>query len=187
MLIDYTKYKDFHKLQDIFREVKSLYDIEKDPADFKIEDWNEDTWTTGEHDPKIETWSYDIYNVYSKRTAPERYSSVVEKIKNLHGVCYSAVIIVNPHADMPKHTDWSHIEGMDDDNPDKTFTIMYYLKQPKTTEEFCGMKFDNKKLYLPEDSILCLDGGRVEHAVYNHTDEIRVSLCISVLETSFDL
>ena len=88
---------------------------------------------------------------------------------------------------MPEHTDWSHIEGMDDRRPDRTYTIMYYLKQPKATEMECGMQWGDRRLYLPEDSILCLDGGRNPHSVYNHTNQDRVSLCLSVLETSFDL
>lgn len=187
MLVDYTKYKDFDKLQDIFREVKSLYDIEKDVTDFKIEDWDPEYWKTGRHEKDIETWSYDIYNVYTERKVPDRYKSLVDKIKQLHGICYSAVIVVNPQSVMVEHTDWGYIDGMDDNDPDKTYTILYYLKQPKTTEEFCGMSWGDKKLYLPEDSILCLDGGRVEHSVYNYTDEVRVSFCLSVLESSFDL
>ena len=88
---------------------------------------------------------------------------------------------------MLEHTDWSHIEGMPDDAPDKTFTLMYYLKQPKSSIEHCGMKWGDKKLYLPEDSILCLDGGRVPHGVYNNTDERRITFCLSLLEDSFDL
>jgi len=187
MLIDYTKYKDFNKIQDIFQEIKTVYDIERDVKEFKIEDWDPSYWETGKHKNDIETWSYDIYNVYTKREPPHRYQNVVEKIKNLHGICYSAVIVVNPHSNMVEHTDWGYIEGMDDNNPDKTYTILYYLKQPKTTEEYCGMKWGDKKLYLPEDSIICLDGGRIPHSVYNNTDEIRVTFCLSVLETSFDL
>ena len=53
--------------------------------------------------------------------------------------------------------------------------------------EHCGMKWGDKKLYLPEDSILCLDGGRVPHGVYNKTDERRITFCLSLLEDSFDL
>ena len=44
-----------------------------------------------------------------------------------------------------------------------------------------------EQLYLPEDSILCLDGGRVPHGVYNKTDERRITFCLSLLEDSFDL
>ena len=58
-------------------------------------------------------------------------NQLLNKIKNLKGISYSAIIIVNPQSEMLEHTDWSHIEGMPDDAPDKTFTLMYYLKQPK--------------------------------------------------------
>ena len=186
MLIDYTKYKDYNKLEAIFQEIKNLYNVEQDMKDFRVEDWNED-WDKGVHDEKVETFSYDIYNRFVDRKPPERYVSVVDKIKNLNGISYSAIIIVNPQSEMLEHTDWSHIEGMPEDNVDKTFTLMYYLKQPKTTVEHCGMKWGDKKLYLPEDSIVCLDGGRVPHGVYNKTDEHRITFCLSLLEDSFDL
>ena len=186
MLIDYTKYQDFNKLNDIFQEIKKLYDVEKDVKEFRVEDWN-DNWDSGKHDEKVATHSYDIYNRFVKRTPPKRYASVDNKIKNLKGISYSAIIVVNPQSEMVSHTDWSHIEGMDENDVDKTYTIMYYLKQPKTTVEHWGMKWQDKKLYLPEDSVLCLDGGRTLHGVYNYTDETRITLCISVLESSFDL
>ena len=186
MLIDYTKYKDYNKLEPIFQEIKTLYDVEKDMKDFRVEDWNED-WDKGIHDQKVETYSYDIYNRFVDRQPTARYESIVNKIKNLKGISYSAIIIVNPQSEMLEHTDWSHIEGMPDDAPDKTFTLMYYLKQPKSTIEHCGMQWGDKKLYLPEDSILCLDGGRVPHGVYNNTDERRITFCLSLLEDSFDL
>ena len=106
MLIDYTKYKDYNKLEAIFQEIKSLYNVEQDMKDFRVEDWNED-WDKGVHDEKVETFSYDIYNRFVDREPPERYASVVDKIKNLHGISYSAIIIVNPQSEMLEHTDWS--------------------------------------------------------------------------------
>lgn len=186
MLIDYTKYRDFDKLQDIFQDIKNLYNVEQDIKEFRVEDWNEQ-WNSGTHNQNVATYSYDIYNRFIDRTVPKRYESVVNKISNLKGISYSAIIVVNPQSEMLEHTDWSHIEGMPEDDVDKTYTIMYYLKQPKTTVEKCGMKWRNKKLYLPEDSILCLDGGRVPHGVYNYTNETRITFCLSVLESSFDL
>ena len=187
MLVDYTKYKDFDKIQSIFTRIKDLYDTEKDLDYFRTEDWTE-YWDTGDHDPNVATWSYDIYNAYvGDRPVPEQYRDVVEDIKNLHGICYAAVIITNPNSVMPEHTDWRCIEGMDDNDPDKTFTLLYYLKQPKTTVDKCAMTWGDKKLYLPEDSIVCLDGGRTPHSIYNYTDEPRVTFCLSLLESSFDL
>ena len=46
MLIDYTKYLDFNKLNDIFQEIKKLYDVEKDVKEFRVEDWNAN-WDSG--------------------------------------------------------------------------------------------------------------------------------------------
>ena len=54
MLIDYTKYKDYNKLEAIFQEIKNLYNVEQDMKDFRVEDWNED-WDKGVHDEKVET------------------------------------------------------------------------------------------------------------------------------------
>ena len=62
MLIDYTKYKDYNKLEPIFQEIKTLYDVEKDMKDFRVEDWNDD-WDKGIHNETVETYSYDIYNL----------------------------------------------------------------------------------------------------------------------------
>ena len=56
MLIDYTKYKDYNKLEAIFQEIKNLYNVEQDMKDFRVEDWNED-WDKGVHDEKVETTS----------------------------------------------------------------------------------------------------------------------------------
>jgi len=186
MLIDYTKYKDFNKIQDIFQEIKTVYDIERDAKEFKIEDWSEE-WQSGKHNPDIETWSYDIYNKHAERTPPERYKNLVGKIKELDGISYAAVIVMKPQCSMIEHTDWVHIEGMDPNNLDKTFTLLYYLKQPNTTLENCGMMWEDKKLYLPEKSIVCIDGGRIPHSIYNYTDETRVTFCLSLLESSFEL
>lgn len=186
MLIDYTRYRDYSRLADIFRTVKQTYDIEQDLQDFRVEDWTEQ-WQSGSHSENAPTYSYDIYNRFVSREPPARWRSIVQDISSLSGISYSAVIVVPPHSVMPEHTDWSHIEGMSDDHPDRTYTIMYYLSQPRATERECGMQWGNKRLYLPEDSILCLDGGRVPHSVYNHTDQQRVTFCLSVLETSFDL
>ena len=66
MLIDYTKYKDYNKLEPIFQEIKTLYDLEKDMKDFRVEDWNED-WEKGIHDQKVETYRYDIYPTQNKK------------------------------------------------------------------------------------------------------------------------
>ena len=186
MLIDFTRYRDYPRLSNIFRLVKQTYNIEQDMRDFQVEDWTQQ-WNTGTHAESAPTYSYDIYNRFVDKTPPERWSGLVKEISTLAGISYSAVIVVPPHSIMPEHTDWSHIKGMDDNEPDRTYTIMYYLRQPKATEDECGMKWGDKRLYLPEDSILCLDGGRHPHSVYNHTDQARVSFCLSVLETSFDL
>lgn len=186
MLIDYTRYRDYSRLADIFRRVKQTYDTKQDLQDFRTEDWTEQ-WNQGTHSDSAPTYSYDVYNRFVKRTPPARWSDLVRDISTLSGISYSAIIVVPPHSVMPEHTDWSHIEGMDDSEPDRTYTIMYYLRQPKATEQECGMQWGDRKLYLPEDSILCLDGGRNPHSVYNHTAETRISFCLSVLETSFDL
>lgn len=186
MLIDYTRYRDYPRLADIFRRTKKIYNVEQDMKDFRVEDWN-DQWDKGTHSPSAPTYSYDIYNRFVKRKPPDRWRELVEDISTLDGISYSAIIVVPAGSIMPEHTDWSHIEGMDDRRPDRTYTIMYYLKQPKATEMECGMQWGGRRLYLPEDSILCLDGGRNPHSVYNHTNHDRVSLCLSVLETSFDL
>lgn len=186
MLIDYTRYRDYSRLADIFRRVKQTYDVTQDMRDFRVEDWTEQ-WDSGTHSDGAPTYSYDIYNRFVDRAPPPRWRDLVRDISSLSGISYSAVIVVPPHSVMPEHTDWSHIKGMDDAQPDRTYTIMYYLSQPRATESECGMQWGNQRLYLPEDSILCLDGGRHPHSVYNHTDQQRVTFCLSVLETSFDL
>jgi len=186
MLIDYTRYKDYPRLADIFRRVKSTYDIKRDLRDFKVEDWTEQ-WAQGTHSESAPTYSYDIYNRFVQRKTPQRWREIVQDISTLSGISYSAIIVVPAGSVMPEHTDWSHIEGMDDRHPDRTYTIMYYLRQPRATEAECGMQWGDRRLYLPEDSIVCLDGGRHPHSVYNHTTEDRVSFCLSVLEDSFDL